>query len=98
MINDLLGQVKVTLETLRDVARGAPLSLHAWRRMKSRLILGNESAIYLKASSNLQVLYVEKWREVVLASHGDTSHHTFSKTLKDLTLDYATDVCDYAIH
>ena len=49
-----------TLEALRDVTRGAPLSLHAWRRMKSRLILGNESAIYLKASPNLHVLYVEK--------------------------------------
>ena len=97
MVKDLLGQVKVTLEALRDVARGAPLSLHAWRRMKSRLILGNESAIYLKASSNLQVLYVEKWREVVLASHGDTSHHTFSKTLKELKLVYATDVRDYGI-
>ena len=97
MVKDLSGQVKVTLEALRDVARGAPLNLHAWRRMKSRLILGIVSAIYLKASPNLQVIYVEKWREVVLASHGDASHHTFSKTLKELKQDYTIDVHDYGI-
>ena len=60
MIKDLSGQVKVTLETLCDVARGAPLNLHAWRRMKSRLVLGNAIAIYLKVSPNLQVIDVEK--------------------------------------
>ena len=35
MLKDLSGQVKVTFETLSAVARGAPLNLHAWRRMKS---------------------------------------------------------------
>ena len=94
MPKDLLGQVTLTFETLSTVVRGAPLNLHAWRCMKSRLVLGNESAIYLKASPNLQVIYVEKWRDVVLASHGDASHHTFSKSLKELKQDYATGVCD----
>ena len=59
MRKDLLGQVKVTFETLSTVARGAPLNLDAWRCMKSHLMLGNEGAIYLKASPNLQVIYVE---------------------------------------
>ena len=39
----------------RYFARGAPLNLHAWKRMKSRLMLRNESLIYIKASPNLQV-------------------------------------------
>ena len=47
MVKDLLGEVKVTLDALCDVARGAPLNLHAWRRMKSQLMLGNESAMHL---------------------------------------------------
>ena len=75
MVNDLLGNIKVTLETLRDVARGAPLNLHAWRRMKSRLMVQNENGIYLKAYPNLQFIYLEKLREVVLASYGVRSHH-----------------------
>ena len=36
-------------------------------------------------------------REVLLASHGDTSHHRFSKNLKELKLVYANDVRDYGI-
>ena len=30
-------------------------------------------------------------------SHGDASHHTFSKILKELKWGYATDVRDYGI-
>ena len=45
MVKDLSGQVKVTLEALRDVARGAPLNLHAWRHVKSSNMLGDENAI-----------------------------------------------------
>ena len=60
-------------------------------------MLGNERAIYLKASPNLQVIYVEKWREVVLASHGGASHCTFSETLKELKQDWVTHVRDYGI-
>ena len=97
MVKDLLEKVKVTLEALHDVARGAPLNFHAWRRIKSHLILGNESAIYFQASHNLQAIYIEKWREVVSVSHGDASHHTFSKTLKESKKVYATDVRDYGI-
>ena len=55
MVTDSSGQVKVVIETLKDVTRGAPLNLKAWRHMKSKLMLGNESAIYLKASPNLHV-------------------------------------------
>ena len=84
MPKDLLGQVTITFETLSTVTRGASLNLHAWRRMKSRLILGNEGAIYLKALHNLQVTYVENWREVVLASHGSASHHPLTGTLREL--------------
>ena len=73
MVKDWSGQVKVTFETLSVVARGAPLNLHERRRMKSRLMLRNENVIYLNALPNLQVTYVENWREVVLVSHCDAS-------------------------
>ena len=53
MLRDFSGQVKVTFETLSVVARGAPLNLHERRRMKSRLMLRNKNAIYLKAFPNL---------------------------------------------
>ena len=39
MLKDLSGEVKVTFETLCAVTRGAPLNLHAWSRIKSRLLL-----------------------------------------------------------
>ena len=53
MVKDLLGINKVMVEALKDVAKGAPLNLSAWRHLKSRLMLGNGSAIYLKASPKL---------------------------------------------
>ena len=53
MVKDLSGIVKVTIENLKEVGKGAPLNLNAWRRMKSRLILGSESALYLKVEPKL---------------------------------------------
>ena len=73
MLKNVWGQVKLTFKTLSIGTRGAPLNLHAWRRMKSRLMLRNENVIYLNALPNLQVTYVENWREVVLVSHCDAS-------------------------
>ena len=83
MLKDLLGQVKATFEILSTLARGAPLNLHAWRHMKSRLTLRNENAIHLKASPHLQITHVEKWREIVLASHCGASHHSLTSTLTE---------------
>ena len=60
MVKDLSRQVKIMLETLSNAIMGAHLNLHAWRCMRSQLMLGNDSAIYLKAYPNLQVIYVEK--------------------------------------
>ena len=48
MVKDLARKVKVTIESIKDVAKGAPLNLNTWRHMKSRLMLGNVSVIYLK--------------------------------------------------
>ena len=97
MLKDLLGQVKVTFEILSTLARGAPLNLHAWRRMKSRLTLMNENAIHLKASPHLQITHVEKWREIVLASHCGASHHSLTGTLTELKRNWSNDLRDYGI-
>ena len=98
MLKDLSGQVKVMFETLSAVARGAPLNLHSWRRMKSCLTLRNENAIYLKASPYLQVTNVEKWREIVLASHCGTSHRSLTGTLTEIKRLWSNDLCDHGIH
>ena len=45
MVKDLARKVKVTIESIKDVAKGAPLNLNTWRHMKSRLMLRNDSAI-----------------------------------------------------
>ena len=97
MLKDLSGQVKVTFDTLSAVARGAPLNLHAWRRMKSRLTLRNENTIYLKASPHLQVTNVEKWREIVLASHCGASHRSLTGTLTELKRLWSNDLRDHGI-
>ena len=97
MLKDLSGQVKVTFETLRSVARGAPLNLHAWRRMKSHLTLRNENTIYLKASPHVQVTYVENWREIVLASHCGASHRSLTGTLTELKRLWSNDLRDHGI-
>ena len=90
--------IKVMLEeTLSDIVRGTPLNLHAWRRMKSRLMFGNENAIYLKASPNPQVIYVEKWKCVVLVSHGGASHHPLKETLIVLKIHWDCDLHDDGI-
>ena len=97
MLKNVWGQVKLTFKTLSIGTRGAPLNLHAWRRMKSRLMLRNENVIYLNALPNLQVTYVENWREVVLVSHGGASHHPLSEALKELRRHWASDLCDHDI-
>ena len=97
MVKDLSGIVKVTIENLKEVGKGAPLNLNAWRRMKSRLILGSESALYLKAEPKLQVSYVEKWREIVLESHGGASHLPLAQTLRELKKHWASDLRDHGI-
>ena len=56
MVNDLSGIFKVMTETLKEVGKSAPLNLNAWRRMKGRLMLGGESALYLKVEPKLQVM------------------------------------------
>ena len=48
MVKDLSGIVKVTIESLKDVANGVPLNLNTWKCMKSQLRPGNESAITLR--------------------------------------------------
>ena len=97
MLKGLSGQVKVTFETLSVVARGAPLNLHERRRMKSRLMLRNKNAIYLKAFPNLQVTYVENWREVVLVSHYGASHRPMKGTLKELKRLWSNDLRGHGI-
>ena len=39
MVKDLLGIIKVTVESSKDLAKGEPLNLNAWRCMKSRVML-----------------------------------------------------------
>ena len=39
MVEDLLGHIKVTIESLKETSKGAPLTILAWRRMKTRLML-----------------------------------------------------------
>ena len=39
MVKDLLGHIKVMIESLKEVAKGAPLIILAWRFKKARLML-----------------------------------------------------------
>ena len=66
--------------------------------MKSRLTLRNENAIYHKASPHLQVTNVEKWREIVLASHCGASHRSLAGTPTELQIIWSNDLRDHGIH
>ena len=39
MVNDLLGNIKVTIESLKETSNGAPLTILAWTHMKTQLML-----------------------------------------------------------
>ena len=55
MVNDLLGNIKVTIESLKETSKGAPLTILAWKRMKTQLMLKNEHELYLKLSPHLRI-------------------------------------------
>ena len=66
IVKDLSRIVKVAIGSLKDVTNGALPNLNAWRCMKSQLMLGNESAIYLKVNdlSRLVKVAIESLKEV----------------------------------
>ena len=98
MVNDLLGNIKVTIESLKETSKGAPLTILAWKRMKTQLMLKNEHELYLKFSPHLRVSYVEQWRSIILHTHiGGTSHYPLSQTLKELKKHWAMDLRNHGI-
>ena len=62
MVKDLLGIFKVTVESLKDVAKGMLVNFNAWRHLKSQLMLKNEEYNLLKTLPNLRVSSVDQWR------------------------------------
>ena len=58
MIKILLRIVNVTIESLKNAAKGAPLNSNTWRHMKSRVMLKVETIIYLQTLPNVRVSYV----------------------------------------
>ena len=58
MVDDILGIFNITIDKLKVINNGTPINLGTWRSMKERLLVQQDSAMYLKSHPQIRIPFI----------------------------------------
>jgi hypothetical protein len=92
MLADIQGLKNISVDMLSYARNGITIDIRMWRKMKQRILLGEDNVMYLKFSSNLKIPYEEQWEEIVPNAHVKSCHLGLKDTLLQIQKSWSIDM------